>query len=86
MSAILHFTLATGVSHTGADSAGKLIIKAIYGMIASITGIVGLTPIDLGYFLGGLFVVMLAWQIYGAIKGKSSFSLTPIDRETPNEQ
>jgi hypothetical protein len=39
------------------------------------TGTVGLTPLDVGIFAAGVFLIMLVVQIIGAIRGRTSFTL-----------
>jgi len=58
-----------------------MVWRMIYGTAAQITGIVGLPPIAIAYAVGGLLAFAFLVQIYGAVRGRTSFSLEPVTRE-----
>jgi hypothetical protein len=52
-----------------------MLVHTFLQVANQLTGVVGLTPLQVLIFLGGLFVVMLLVQIVGAIRGRTKFSL-----------
>lgn len=57
------------------DGAVNIFVDVLYGVAESVTGMVGLTPLQVCVGIGGLLVVLLLYGGYTSIRGKTSFTL-----------
>jgi len=48
-----------------------------YGTAESMTGMVGLTPLQVAAGALGLVGLLLLWQVYCGLRGRTSFSVYP---------
>lgn len=61
-----------------------LVFKSLYTSLSNLTGMFGVTPIQLGMGILVLVGALLLWTMINGIRGKTSFSLDPAD--TPDKQ
>jgi uncharacterized membrane protein YuzA (DUF378 family) len=69
MSAILHSEAS------GQPSLVRIVGHAFYNTAANITGIVGLTPLQVGYILIGILVVSVLSQLFMAATDRKRWTL-----------
>lgn len=50
------------------------VLHSLYQVCAQLTGMFGLTPLQVLYGIGVLFVLTICFQIYGAVRGRTSFT------------
>jgi len=51
------------------------LFHSLYNAASSLTGIVGLTPLDLLLGIVGLLILFMCIQVVAAFRGRTSFSL-----------
>jgi len=56
-----------------------LVMRSLYQALSTLTGIVGLTPIQVGYAVATFVALAFVVQIVQALRGRTSFTLTPDD-------
>jgi len=60
-----------------------LVVRSLYSALATVTGEVGLSPLNLLELAGGLLLVAMFAQLWSGLRGRSSWSL--YDTPTPGE-
>lgn len=53
----------------------EMLLQVLYDVAETMTGIIGLTPLQFVIVCGCAFLCLVAYQIYCATRGKMSFSL-----------
>jgi len=57
------------------DNIAVLLGHSLYRALSSLTGTFHITPLQLGEGIGCIFALMILVQLYGAIRGRTSFTL-----------
>ena len=60
----------------GAPNVVGMLWRALYTVAGTITGMVGLTPVDLVYVVVGVVAIALVVQVVGAVRQSSTFTLS----------
>lgn len=58
-----------------------MVLRSLWGALQNITGIAGISPLDLGYGIAAIIALLILVALVQSIRGKTAFSIEPKDSE-----